>query len=269
MASPKDEMMTEETASETQAPEAVFRKSAEKEWVELFSTAFWAIAVALVIRTFLFEPFNIPSGSMKPNLLVGDYLFVSKYSYGYSRHSLPFGLPVISGRVAAHEPKQGDVAVFKLPSNPRTDYIKRVVGLPGDRIQMTRGRLYINGNLVPRESMGIIVDRDGDGTDVQMNVYEETLPNGLKHVIYEEGDGGPLDNTREYVVPQGHYFMMGDNRDNSQDSRVEDLVGFVPFDHFVGRAERLFFSTSGKAKIWEFWRWPSTVRYTRLFKAVE
>lgn len=261
--------MAEENATPQSSDEIIFKKSAENEWMEILSTAFWAIAVALVIRTFLFEPFNIPSGSMKPNLLVGDYLFVSKYSYGYSRYSLPFGLPVIVDRISGEAPKQGDVAVFKLPSNTRTDYIKRVVGMPGDHIQMTRGRLYINGQIVPRESIGIIIDRETDGSDTEMQVYEETLPNGLKHIIYEETDNGPLDNTREYVVPEGHFFMMGDNRDNSQDSRVEDLVGFVPYDHFVGRAERLFFSTNGNAKLWEFWRWPTTVRYTRLLKAVE
>ncbi|NBX66939.1 MAG: signal peptidase I [Proteobacteria bacterium] len=261
--------MAEETTSPSETSDSVFKKSAEKEWMELFSTAFWAIAVALVIRTFLFEPFNIPSGSMKPNLLVGDYLFVSKYSYGYSRYSLPFGLPLIQGRVAGSMPQQGDVAVFKLPSNTRTDYIKRVVGLPGDHIQMTRGRLYINKKLIPREPLGMIIDHESDGSDTEMQVFEETLPNGVKHIIYEEGDNGPLDNTREYIVPEGHFFMMGDNRDNSQDSRVEDLVGFVPYDHFVGKAERLFFSTNGNAKLWEFWRWPTTVRYTRLLKAVE
>jgi signal peptidase I len=258
--------MTDETPK---TDDAIFRKSAENEWMELLSTAFWAILVALVIRTFLFEPFNIPSGSMKPNLMIGDYLFVSKYSYGYSRYSLPFGLPLIPGRVMAGEPEQGDVAVFKLPSNPRTDYIKRVVGLPGDRIQMQGGRLYINGVKVPRESLGVIIDTENDGTDVRMHVYEETLPGGVTHIIYEESDRGPLDNTMEYIVPEGHYFMMGDNRDNSQDSRVGELVGYVPLINFVGRAERIFFSTNGKAHLWEFWRWPGTVRYTRLLKAVE
>lgn len=258
---------TETSSAETQEPE--FKKSAENEWMELLGTAFWAIAVALIIRTFLFEPFNIPSGSMKPNLLIGDYLFVSKYSYGYSRYSLPFGLPLIDGRVMDHEPKRGDVAVFKLPTDPRTDYIKRVIGLPGDRIQMRHGRLYINGTRMKREPMGVVIDSRGDGEDVRMNVYQETLPEGLVHIIYEESDNGPLDNTTEYRVPDHHYFMMGDNRDNSQDSRVTELVGYVPYDNFVGKAERLFFSTNGKAKFWEFWRWPVTVRYTRMFMEVQ
>jgi len=239
------------------------------EWAELFKTAFWAVAVALIIRTFLFEPFNIPSGSMKPNLLVGDYLFVSKYSYGYSRYSLPFGLPLIPGRIMAHTPKQGDVAVFKLPSNTSTDYIKRVIGLPGDTIRMTHGRLYINGVMIPREPMGVAIDIESNGRDMPMRVYEETLPNGVKHIIYEEGDEGPLDNTAEYVVPEGYYFMMGDNRDNSQDSRVSDLVGYVPLVNFVGRAERLFFSTNSSSPLFEFWHWPSTIRFTRIFKGIE
>jgi signal peptidase I len=265
-------MTTDDTHNTPTGPETeTFGKSAESEWMELLSTAFWAIAVALVIRTFLFEPFNIPSGSMKPNLLIGDYLFVSKYSYGYSRYSLPFGLPLIPGpgRVMEHAPKQGDVAVFKLPTNPRTDYIKRVIGTPGDHIQMRRGRLYLNGKLVPREAMGVIIDSRADGDDIRMTVYEETLPDGVEHTIYEEGDNGPLDNTKEYVVPQGHYFMMGDNRDNSQDSRVEDMVGYVPVQNFVGKAERIFFSTNGNAHFWEVWKWPATVRYTRLLMSVQ
>jgi signal peptidase I len=248
---------------------SVFKKDTAAEWMEMFRTAFWAVAFALLIRTFLFEPFNIPSGSMKPNLLVGDYLFVSKYAYGYSRASLPFGLPLISGRLLPHTPNQGDVAVFKLPTDTRVDYIKRVIGMPGDRIQMTDGRLYINGEMLKREAIGYEVDTKSDGSDMPMTVYRETLPNGVTHIIYEEGDEGPLDNTAEYTVPEGHYFMMGDNRDNSQDSRVTDLVGFVPFNNFVGRAERLFFSTNGQARLWEVWRWPHSIRYNRLFKGIQ
>jgi len=251
-----------------QEAEVVFRQSAESEWWELFKTVFWAVLIALLFRTFLFQPFNIPSGSMKPNLLVGDYLFVSKFSYGYSRFSLPFGLPFIQGRVMADAPQRGDVAVFKLPSNNATDYIKRVVGLPGDTIQMIDGRLYINGEMLPRELVDVVIDRDNTGNDVRMHVYNETLPGGIEHIIYEEDDNGPLDNTREYVVPEGHYFMMGDNRDNSQDSRVETMVGYVPLVNFVGRAERIFFSTRGDAQLWEFWRWPQTIRFSRLLQEV-
>lgn len=247
----------------------IFKKDAQSEWMELFSTATWAIVVALIIRTFLFEPFNIPSGSMKPNLLVGDYLFVSKYSYGYSRYSLPFGLPLFKDRILSAEPKRGDIAVFKLPSDTRIDYIKRVVGLPGDVIKMQNGRLYINGEQVRRELLDVTVEMDSAGRERRTNIYREYLPDTAPHIIYEESDRGPLDNTAEYHVPEGHFFMMGDNRDNSQDSRVTNLVGPVPLDHFVGRAERLFFSTNGNAKLWEFWRWPQTVRYSRLLKSVE
>ncbi|HEY8964558.1 MAG TPA: signal peptidase I [Alphaproteobacteria bacterium] len=255
--------------NQEQALEDEFSKDAESEWMELFTTAFWAIAIALLIRTFLFEPFNIPSGSMKPNLLVGDYLFVSKYTYGYSRYSLPFGLPLLPGRVMAHEPLRGDVAVFRLPTNPGTDYIKRVIGLPGDHIQMRSGRLYINGKIVERELVDQTVDVEADGGEQPMTIYNETLPGGVTHIIYEESDRGPLDNTREFIVPENHYFMMGDNRDNSQDSRVTEMVGFVPFINFVGKAQRLFFSTNGYAHLWEFWRWPQTVRYSRIGMKVE
>jgi len=264
-------MTTDNTDNQTDVTpaEPAFTKSSENEWMELFSTAFWAIAIALVIRTFLFEPFNIPSGSMKPNLMIGDYLFVSKYSYGYSRYSLPFGLPLIPGRILESDPERGDIAVFKLPTNTSTDYIKRVIGLPGDTIQMKNGRLYINGAMVKREYLDVTLDRENDGSDMKMTIYTETLPGGVEHIIYEEGDNGPLDDTGLYVVPEGHYFMMGDNRDNSQDSRVSEMVGYVPLENFVGRAERLFFSTNGNARLWEFWRWPTTVRYGRLLKKVE
>lgn len=239
--------------------------AAENEWMEMFKTALWAVLLALVIRTFFFEPFNIPSGSMKPNLLVGDYLFVSKYSYGYSKYSLPFALPVIQGRVMGKAPQQGDVAVFKLPTNTRIDYIKRVIGMPGDRIQMMGGRLQINNKELPRVVVGTL---PADHEDGPLTIYRETLPNGVEHLIYEVSDNGPLDTTRAYIVPEGHYFMMGDNRDNSQDSRVTELVGFVPYENFVGKAQRIFFSIGGHSPIWEFWQWPVNIRYSRLFKHV-
>ncbi|MCB1721872.1 MAG: signal peptidase I, partial [Alphaproteobacteria bacterium] len=174
-----------------------------------------AVFLALVIRTFLFEPFNIPSGSMKPTLLVGDYLFVSKPAYGYSRYSFPFGLAPLEGRVWNKEPQRGDVIVFKLPSNPRVDYIKRLVGLPGETVQVRNGRLYINGELIPREAIGIKEGTPPEDEGTPMYHYIETLPGGATHDIFEESDSGPLDNTQVYTVPEGHYFMMGDNRDNS------------------------------------------------------
>lgn len=234
--------------------------------LETIRTVIYAVLIAMVVRTFAYEPFNIPSGSMIPTLLVGDYLFVSKFSYGYSRYSLPFGLPLFEGRIWAEEPERGDVIVFKLPRDNETDYIKRLVGLPGDRIQMVRGVLHINGNPVERQR---IEDYDDGGLRVAQ--YIETLPNGVSHRILERSDSAQYDNTPEYVVPAGHFFMMGDNRDNSQDSRVPPEfqgVGFVPAENLIGRADILFFSTDGSARIWEFWRWPIATRFSRIFDPV-
>jgi len=233
---------------------------------ETLRTVVYAVLVALVVRTVAFEPFNIPSGSMIPTLLIGDYLFVSKYSYGYSRHSLPFSLPVIEGRILADPPARGDVAVFKLPSDPSTDYIKRVIGLPGDRVQMRGGRLVINGETVPRERIADFVWRDARGNVVRFAQFVETLPGGEAHRIIEVSDSQVFDDTREFVVPDGHYFMMGDNRDNSSDSRAD--VGFVPIENFVGRAEFLFFSSDGSARLWEVWKWPFAIRFDRMFEGI-
>jgi signal peptidase I len=205
---------------------------------------------------------------MIPTLLVGDYLFVSKFSYGYSRYSLPFGLPLFSGRVFFHPPRRGDVAVFRLPTNPSIDYIKRIVGLPGDGIQVTHSILYINGKPCPRQRIQDYV-YDEDGTVAPVPQYIETLPDGVKHRIIQVMDNnGPLDNTGLYHVPPGDYFGMGDNRDNSEDSRVLSAVGYIPAENLVGRADIIFFSTNGEARLWQFWRWPFAIRYDRLFKGV-
>ena len=236
---------------------------------ENLKTVGYALLIALVIRAFLFQPFNIPSGSMKPTLLVGDYLFVNKPAYGYSRYSFPFGLAPIEGRVWAKEPQRGDVVVFKLPTNPSIDYIKRVIGLPGDTIQVRRGQLYINGKAVPRETVGLKEVSGPDGFEGSMMEYIETLPGGAMHSIYEMSDYEPLDETQPYHVPDGHYFMMGDNRDNSQDSRVASAVGFVPFENIVGRADFIFFSVDGSAHLFEFWKWPWAIRYGRLFNDID
>lgn len=231
------------------------------EFGELLKTIVFALVIAISVRSVLFEPFNIPSGSMKPNLIVGDYLFVTKYSYGLSRYSFPFGLAPIEGRIGGDVPRRGDVAVFKLPSNNSTDYIKRIIGLPGDTIQVRRGRLYINGDMVRREKLDVV--QEGD---ISLTRYRETLPNGTFYDIYEAGDAGPLDNTQLYEVPEGHYFMMGDNRDNSQDSRVTMLVGPVPLENMVGPARRIFLSTTGNAALYEIWKWPFAIRLERFLK---
>ena len=234
---------------------------------ETIRTVVYAVLIALVIRTFAYEPFNIPSESMLPTLLVGDYLFVSKYSYGYSRYSLPWGLPLFGGRIFQSEPRRGDVAVFKLPSDNSTDYIKRIVGLPGDRLQMRQGRLYINNEPVSKDRADdFIYERHGQKFRVPQ--FREKLPGGPLHETLDFIASGEHDTTQEFVVPAGHYFAMGDNRDNSLDSRATNGVGMVPAQNLVGRAEFLFFSTDGSARIWEFWRWPLAIRFDRLFKEV-
>jgi signal peptidase I len=236
---------------------------------ETIKTLVYAVVIALFIRTFFYEPFNIPSGSMVPTLLIGDYLFVSKFSYGYSRYSLPFGLPLIPGRIFFTPPQRGDVVVFKLPSNPSVDYIKRVIGLPGDRVQMKGGILYINDAPVKREATEACDIPPDEARGFVYQRYWETLPNGVVHCVYEMGDSMSLDNTGVFVVPPDHYFMMGDNRDNSADSRDPNSgVGYVPAANLVGRAQFIFFSTNGYAHWWEPWSWPFTIRYDRLFSAI-
>jgi len=248
----------------------VAEKSAEKAksgglW-ETVKVIIQALLIALVFRTFLYHPFNIPSGSMVPTLLVGDYLFVSKFSYGYSRYSFPIDLPFIEGRIWQGDgPQRGDIAVFRPPREPGTDYIKRVVGLPGDRIQVDDGMLYINGEAVKREPAP---EWEGGDSFVRPGVkqYRETLPNGVSYVTLDMTENGPGDNTRVFEVPPEHYFLMGDNRDNSQDSRfLNGPVGFVPVENLVGRAEIIFFSVED-APAWAVWKWPWTVRPERIFE---
>ena len=226
-----------------------------------------ALIIALVIRTLLFQPFNIPSESMKATLLVGDYLFVSKYSYGYTHYSLPFSPRLFSGRIFGSALKRGDVVVFRLPRDDSVDYIKRVVGLPGDKIQMIDGVLNINGTPVKRERVEDYVS-DEDGVAQRVKQYRETLPNGVSYVTMDLTDNGFLDNTQVYTMPPDHYFMMGDNRDNSTDSRVLSQVGYVPYENIIGKAQIIFFSLRDGTHAWEIWRWPWDVRWSRMFTLV-
>jgi len=236
---------------------------------EIVRVVIHALILALVVRTFLYQPFNIPSGSMKSTLLVGDYLFVSKFSYGYSTYSFPLNLDLFSGRVWATPPKRGDVVVFKKPNNTAVDYIKRLIGLPGDEIQMINGVLQINGKAVPKKRIEDFTETDAYGNVRRVARFEETLPNGVVYTTLDLRKNGYLDNTQVYKVPAGKYFMMGDNRDNSSDSRVLNDVGYVPFENLVGRAEILFFSVNNTARLWEVWRWPSAIRWDRLFTPVK
>src|SRR3977135_3266442 len=243
-------------------------KSRQGGVVETIRVVIHALIIALVIRTFLFQPFNIPSGSMKETLLVGDYLFVSKYSYGYSHFSLPFSPPLFSGRIWGSPPDRGDVVVFRLPREDSVDYIKRVIGLPGDTIQMIDGVLHINGTAVKREPAPDFIDTDQGPQPVRIKRWRETLPNGVTYTTLQQYESTMYDTAPPSVVPSGHFFMMGDNRQNSQDSRVLAAVGYVPFENIIGRAQMIFFSIAEGEHAWMFWRWPTAVRWNRIFKIV-
>lgn len=224
-----------------------------------------AVLAALTIRSCAFEPYNIPSSSMVPTLLVGDYLFISKYPYGYSRHSFPLSIPFIpKGRLFDTPPKRGDVVIFKEPQGNRVDYIKRVIGLPGETVEMRHGRLYINGELIERKYIGQERYTTEQGNMLYTR-YTETLPEGIKHTIYELGDNMQYDNIGPITIPAGHYFMMGDNRDNSADSRY---FGTVPAVNLEGRAEFIFYSNNGNGYIFQFWKWGDFLRLERFFTKI-
>ncbi len=227
-----------------------------------------ALLIALVIRILLFQPFTIPSASMEPTLLKGDYIIVSKFAYGYSRHSAPFSPPVMDGRVMERSPQRGDIAVFMLPRDGRTDYIKRVIGLPGDRVQVREGALYVNGAAVKRQSLGQGRIESPFGFERPVERFRETMPgSGKSFVTNDLGPDGEVDDTGVYIVPQGHFFMMGDNRDNSVDSRYppEFGVGYVPAENLVGKAEIILFSWHPEAELFKPWTWFTEVRPSRFF----
>lgn len=225
-----------------------------------------AVFIALLIRSFVAEPFNIPSGSMKPNLLVGDFIFVSKWSYGYSRHSLPFSIPIIPGKIFSSQPNRGDVVVFKTPQDNRTDYIKRVIGIPGDKIKLVSGEISINGNKILRKKKGDFIDNDIGVSNKRVRMYEEYHEN-TSFEILDIMDNSIADNTETFIVPDDHFFVMGDNRDNSQDSRFK-TVGFIPSKNLVGKARFIFFSLEN-SRFLEIWKWPKAIRGNRVLKTIK
>jgi len=226
-----------------------------------------AVFIALIIRSFFAEPFNIPSGSMKPNLLVGDFIFVSKWSYGFSKHSLPFSIPLIPKKIFSKLPQRGDVVVFKTPQDNRTDYIKRVIGLPGDSIKIIGGKIIINDNLIKRKRINDFIDTDKNSSIKRIRKYKEYFFDKEIEVL-DIMDQGIVDDTQLYIVPKGHFFVMGDNRDNSQDSRFTNIVGYIPIENLIGKAQFIFFSLEN-SRFLQLWKWPKAIRTERLFMQIQ
>jgi len=235
----------------------------EDGWWEFAKTILIALVFAIVVRSFLYEPVSIPSGSMFPNLKINDFLFVAKSPYGYSRYSFPYGLPPFEGRIFGNEPQRGDVVVFKWPKDNSTNYIKRIIGMPGDKIEVKAGVVVLNDKPIPRRRIDDYKFMK-KGERIRAAQYIETLPNQVSYKVLDYGPNHALDNVGTYIVPKGHYFMMGDNRDDSRDSRDLDFVGYIPFQNLVGRASMIFFSVD--APFWQVWKWPTHIRYDRLFK---
>ncbi|WP_293452788.1 signal peptidase I [Phenylobacterium sp.] len=243
--------------------------SAARELWEVVKTIVYALAIALVLRVIFFQPFTIPSASMEPNLYEGDYIIVSKFTYGWSRHSIPFSPPIFHGRIFEHPAHRGDIVVFKLPRDGHTDYVKRVIGVAGDRVQMKDGLLYVNDKLIQREPLSPVREDIGFGVVRDVARFEEKLDSGKTYTTQDFGPDNPLDNTGVYVVPEGYYFMMGDNRDNSLDSRVppaDDGVGYVPAENLVGKAQIILLSWKPQASIFKPWTWVLDARPSRFFK---
>lgn len=282
--------MTE--AADTETPDD--KAGAVKEFIEIVKTVAYALGIALVLRVLLFQPFTIPSASMEPNLYQGDYIIVSKYSYGWSKHSIPFSPPLFDGRILGKAPTRGDIIVFKLPRDPNVDYIKRLIGLPGDKVQVRGGVVYINGKALPRKELPSALVDTGYGT-VRAGRFEETNPEGRKYATQDYGPDSDADNTGVYVVPQGCYFFMGDNRDNSLDSRfdpgvsafktgpgtckwdyandqyigMQEGVGFVPAENLVGRAQLILLSWNADAHLFKPWTWFTEARPSRFFRVLK
>lgn len=251
------------------APE---KSGAVKEFIEIVKTIVYALLIALFLRVLLFQPFTIPSASMEPNLYEGDYIIVSKFSYGYSRHSIPFSPHLFEGRILDKPAHAGDVVVFKLPSDGRTDYVKRVIGVGGDRVQMRQGLLYVNDKLIQRDTLSPVKTDLGFGQIAEVARFQERLADGRTFVTQDMGPDNPLDNTETFIVPEGYYFMMGDNRDNSSDSRVppfEGGVGLVPAENLVGKAQIVLLSWNPKASIFKPWTWVLDARPSRFFKILK
>ena len=241
----------------------------KKKILENIKTIFYALIIAFFIRSFIFQPFYIPSSSMEPNLLVGDRLFVSKYSYGYSNHSLPFSPKIINNRMFSTNPERGDIIVFKTPADNRTDYIKRLIGMPGDSIQILDNELYINKIKVKKEIVNSSFKIKCGDQNIEGLLIRETLPNGKKFLTLYMKEGSMV-NSDLYKVPENHYFFMGDNRDCSKDSRFLSSVGYVNFNNLVGKAKLLFFSNDkNKGSIFAFWKWNKSIRLDRFFKGIK
>ncbi|MES2343891.1 MAG: signal peptidase I [Pseudomonadota bacterium] len=248
------------------------KSGAMNEIVEIVKTVVYALMIALFLRVIFFQPFTIPSASMEPTLLEGDYIIVSKYSYGYSKNSIPFSPPLFKGRIMERIPERGDVIVFKLPRDGHVDYIKRLIGLPGDRIQVIGGVLHINGKAIPRKPLAPVMVDSGYGFTRNVERFEETFPNGKRIITYDFGPDGDVDNTKVFVVPEGNYFFMGDNRDNSLDSRVAPEaggVGYVPAENLVGKARIIMLSWNKGASLFKPWTWVLDARPSRFFHSLK